>query len=301
MAGKGRPGPRFAAGVVALLSLFCQPGLAQKGWPPAPLPGYNIFDEQQEVWLGEVLAQQYGYEELVLHDPEATAYLQSLGEGLAETSKRPGLRYRFRVYESVQPDAFALPGGRIYVARAMLALCENEAELAAVLTHEIAHVALRQGPKTISRWLAWGPGIHEVGGKDDIRRAMGRLHTHLRETKFAQPRFDQLFGIMRGDELWADKYGIWNLNAAGYDPQAAIDFFRRYDAMHEREVAQLDPWRRFLYLLFAAHPAPRERANLLTLELPWMKRPANPMRDTEGFRALKRRLAAEMPRPQGSR
>ncbi len=282
---------------VAFAALTLCVGLAvgQSWWPPKPLPGYNIFNEQQEVWLGEVFAEEMELDQNVVQDSEATVYLQALGERLVAKSKRPGFRYQFFLYDSAGPRAFALPGGRVYVSRGMIEFCQSEAELAAIVGHEIAHIALRQGAKTFSRWLFWGLGVTRVTDKEDIRAKDEQLHEHLAQTEGWQAAADLFFGITRGDELWADKYGIWNLQAAGYDPRAAISVFRRFDAIRQESGKEEDPWLGLLELLFSSHPPPGDRAALLELEIPWMKAKPNPVQDSEAFRGLKARLAAPPP------
>lgn len=282
---------------MASVTLVLWVGLSagQSWWPPKPLPGYNIFSEQQEIWLGEVLAEEEGLDANVVDDPEAAAYLQNLVDRLAAQSKRPELHYRVFLYESAEPNAFVLPGGRIYVHRGMILFCQSEAELAAVLGHEIGHAALRQGAKTFSRWLFWGTEVDKVGDKEDIRQKVKKFEAYLEETNYFQVATDLLFGIIRADELWADKYGIWNLGAAGYEPTAAVSVFRRFDAVNRENHKEDDPWLLLLELLFSSHPPPGDRAALLQLEIPWMKTQPNPVLDTEGFRALKARLAAPPP------
>lgn len=269
---------------------------AQDWWPPKPLPGYNIFNDQQEIWLGEVFAEEVGIDRRLLDDPETQAYLQELGERLAQKSKRPELKYHFFVLDDDEVQASALPGGRVYVTRGMIGFCENESELAAILGHEIAHIALRQGAKTFSRWLFWGLGVDKVGDKEDIRKKDEEFHGHLAATDGFQPAADLMFGITRADEVWADKYGIWNAHAAGYDPRAAVAVFRRFDEMEKRErpaMADQDPWLALLELLFSSHPPSGDRANLLELEIPWMKKNANAVLDTEEFQKIRERLKGE--------
>lgn len=276
-----------------IVLLVAMGAAAQEWWPPKPLPGYNIFNEQQEIWLGEVFAEEIRIDRRVLDDAEAQAYLQELGERLARKSKRPELKYQFFVLDDDEVQASALPGGRVYVTRGMIGFCENEAELAAILGHEIAHITLRQGAKTFSRWLFWGLGVDKVGDKEDIRKKDEEFHGHLAATEGFQPAADLMFGITRADEVWADKYGIWNAHAAGYDPRAAVTIFRRFDELEKKErptVEDQDPWLALLELLFSSHPPSGDRANLLELEIPWMKKNPNALRDSEAFQRLRARL-----------
>ena len=268
--------------------------LAQTWWPPKPPRGYNIFNEQQEYWLGEILADEQKLGDHVIQDAEATKYLETIGNRLVQQSKAPTLHFQFFLFESKEPNAFALPGGRVYVNRGMVAFCSNEAELAAVVAHEIGHCVLRQGAKTFSRWLAWGPGVSKVGDREDVENKIRQLEAHLEATGRFQQATDLLFGIARTDELWADKYGIWDMYSTGYDPKAAIAVFQRIAAL-QRENRIDDPWLRLLATLFSSHPATKERIELLRLELPWMRPKADTTLDTGAFRAVKSRCVPKTP------
>jgi predicted Zn-dependent protease len=264
---------------------------AQGWWPPKPLPGYNLFNEQQEVWLGEIFAELDDADAGIVQDAEANAYLQAVGDRLTEHSKRTDLRYRFFINEDLGMNAGALPGGRIYVGKDLFLFFANEAELATILGHEIGHVVLRQQAKTWSRWLTWGIGVDKVGDKEDIRKKVKQLEGHLSRTGYQQAA-DLFMGIRRGDELWADKYGIWNMYAAGYDPEAAVTLFTRLAAEVTKE-RPVDSWASLLDLLTSSYPPTPDRVRLLKLEKVWMKRKPDAVLDTEAFRAVKARLAAE--------
>jgi beta-barrel assembly-enhancing protease len=285
---------RNVLGGGALAVLCAGLALAQTWWPPKPPRGYNIFNEQQEYWLGEILADEQKLGDHVIQDAEATTYLEKIGNRLVQQSKAPTLRFQFFLFESKEPNAFALPGGRVYVNRGMFAFCSDEAELAAVVAHEIGHCVLRQGAKTFSRWLAWGPGVSKVGDREDVQNKIRQLEAHLESTGRFQQAADLLFGVARTDELWADKYGIWDMYATGYDPKAAIAVFQRIATL-QRENRIDDPWLRLLDTLFSSHPATKERIELLRLELPWMRPKADATLDTEAFRAVKSRFVPKTP------
>lgn len=133
-----------------------------------------------------------------------------------------------------------------------------------------------------------------MGDKEDIRQKVDSLETYLWKTNQFQVAGDLFFGIVRSDEMWADKYGIWSLNAAGYDPSAMISLFGRFDSLERSETTD-DAWIRLLELVLSSHPPPRDRVKLLQIEVPWMRKNPTPISDSEQFRALKARLASESP------
>jgi predicted Zn-dependent protease len=281
---------RTRAALFAALALAVAPTTAPADWPPKPAPGYNIFSDEQEVWLGEVFVEEFNLDARVLDDQEATSYLQALGERLAAASKRPKLPYRFMLYGSDDVDAFALPGGRIYVTRGLVRFCRTEGELAGILGHEIAHVALRQAAKTHSRWLFWALGVTKVGDKEDIRAQHRRLMVEFRGTEHAQQALDIFFGIARTDELLADKYGIWNAYAAGFDPQETIRVFERMPpTAAEREG---NPF----LILVSTHPPTADRTAFHKMEAFWMKKKEDAVVDTSAFHGFQARVEEWRPR-----
>jgi predicted Zn-dependent protease len=273
---------------VSVLESPCS-AIAQNWWPPKPSPGYNIFSVEQERWLAELLARKAGLDKGRLDDAEASEFVQNLGERLVKQSKRPEMQYKFFLQNASGINACTVGGGQIYVNRGMIEFCGNEAELAYVVAHEIAHDALRHMPKTISRWLTWGIGVDEVGGREDIDRKIAMFEKHLHQTGAFQVASDLLFGIKRGDEVWADKYAVWNMYTAGYDPKAAVGMMERL-IKEKGDLPEVDSLESLMKLLMSSHPPTRDRIDLIKLELIWMGKKLDAIVDTEEFRALRRHL-----------
>lgn len=176
-----------------------------------------FMSEQQEISLGretnkEVLAQ-YG----VYDDPELQVYVQQVGERLAHNSHRNNLIYRFTVLDSKEVNAFALPGGYVYITRGLLAYMKSEAELAAVLGHEIGHVTARHSVRQYS-----ATQLANIGA------TLGSIFIPGMNNAAAN-QLVQVFGtaLLRGygrdHELEADRLGAEYLAVTGYDPQAMLD------------------------------------------------------------------------------
>jgi predicted Zn-dependent protease len=110
-----------------------------------------LITEAQEIEMGRSAAEQAAQSIGLVDDPALQAYVDRLGQALARDSERPALPWSFRVVDDPTPNAFALPGGYIFVTRGLLGMMRNEAELVSVLGHEIGHVTARHSVTIISR------------------------------------------------------------------------------------------------------------------------------------------------------
>ena len=180
-------------------------------------------------------------------EPELTRYVASVGERIARVSDRK-LPYEFKILNDSSPNAWALPGGKISINRGLLVELRSEAELAAVLAHEIVHAAARHTAQSMERsvfvqgaLLAAGVAL---GGSD--YRDVGMLGANL-----GAQLTDQKFG--RDDESEADLYGIRYMIRAGYDPAAAVRLQETFVRLAEGKEQN------WLEGLFASHPPSRER------------------------------------------
>lgn len=162
------------AAVVALgLAAFSLGGCSTN--PATGSQSFTAFmspDKEVEVGRDEhpKILKQYGGE---LEDPKLRAYVDGVGQRLAQQSELPELRFTFTVLNSDITNAFALPGGYVYVTRGLLSLASNEAELAGVLGHEIGHVTARHTAQRYSRAVATGIAAAAVGVRLPPRRALG--------------------------------------------------------------------------------------------------------------------------------
>ena len=182
-----------------------------------PATGRNDFvlmSERQELELGRRYNQEILKQNPLYSDAGLQAYVQQVGERVARHSHRSELGYQFRVVDSPDINAFALPGGYIYIHRGLLAYLNSEAELAAVLGHEVGHVTARHSVQQQSQASAWnilgqavaiGTG---VGAAGDLTNVLGGAVVR---------------GYGRDMELEADGLGAQYLARSGYDPQAMIE------------------------------------------------------------------------------
>ena len=184
-------------------------------------------------------------------DPELGAYVASLGARMAATSERPDLNFTFTILDSPVVNAFALPGGYVYVSRGLIALANNEAELAGVLGHEIGHVTARHSAERYSRSVLVNLGAGILGAVSgqravaDIASLGGGLY---------------LRSYSRENEFEADSLGLRYMTAAGYEPSAVASFLASLGAQTELEArlrgSDADP---DAFNLLSTHPRTVDR------------------------------------------
>src|SRR3990167_9165653 len=202
--------------MLRIVVLLCGFGLLA-GCAHNPATGRTDFvmmSESQELQMGRSYSQQILKENPRYADENLQAYVQQVGERVAKHSHRSNLQYHFTVVDSPDINAFALPGGHIYIHRGLLAYLNSEAELAAVLGHEVGHVTARHGVQQQSQSSAWGILGQAlaigtgVGAAADLTSVLGSAFVR---------------GYGRDMELEADGLGAQYLARSGYDPQARIE------------------------------------------------------------------------------
>jgi beta-barrel assembly-enhancing protease len=248
--------------------------------PAAPhfRPGFNLFSPAQDVELGRQSAAQIASEVPLLNDAELVGYVRQLGAKLAAHAPGEKFPYQFQVVSAREINAFALPGGFIFINAGTIAAARNEGELAGVVAHEIMHVALRHGTNQVSKAYLAQAGLGVLGalaGGDspDLGRvieSVGGVGANMLFLKFG-----------RTAERQADLGGAQILAAAGYDPRDMAGFFETL----QREGGQRVP--EFL----SDHPDPGNRVVSINELIPALSVQAEPVRTTPEFERAKARLS----------
>ncbi len=209
----------------------------------------QFISQQKEIELGKKnylpLQQSQGGEYVI--DPELRAYVSRVGQKVAAVADRK-LPYEFVVINSSVPNAWALPGGKIGINRGLLIELESEAELAAVLGHEVVHAAARHSAKQMEKGTLFSAGLIILGATQSDKEygkavmGAGMVGTALLTQKHS-----------RDAELEADHYGIRYMVKAGYDPHAAVKLQQTFVRLSEGKQAN------WLEGLFASHPPSPQR------------------------------------------
>ena len=248
------------------------------------------LSEAEEIDVGQTAAAEIEKGLQLLTDDVVTSYISSLGQALAARSERSSLTYTFKVVDSSEINAFALPGGFIYVNRGLIEAAGNEDELAGVLGHEIGHVVARHGAEQVQRAAYANLGLSLLGAilGDGAGARIGQVAAEM-ATAGTFMRFT------RDAEREADRLGATNVAAAGHNPRGMITFFEKLGALRDGQANAVE---RF----FASHPQPDERiANIEDL-LGSLGDHAGVVPDGDGapanesFASVTRRLA-ELPPP----
>ncbi len=182
-----------------------------------PADSRNLFTLAQEQDLGDALAESQLLDLRVL--AEADPRLQQIAERLVRNTPLAALQIRTFLIEMPEANAFVLPGGRVYVSRPLLALVQNEDELAGVLAHELGHLAAHQQAIAISRLLNATMGVTSLGDRRDVFDKYSQLlENQWRKRSLAVSLADK----EEKDQIEADRLGLAMQAAAGYDPGAQV-------------------------------------------------------------------------------
>ena len=206
--------------------------------------GLNFYSIEREISIGHDLARQVEESSRVITDPVINDYVNRIGQNLVRNSDSR-VPFTIKVLDTGEVNAFALPGGFFYVNSGLILAADSESELAAIMAHEIAHVAARHATKNMTKQQIWNMAsipLMFVGGPAAYAIAeVASLAVPLSFLKFS-----------RDAEREADMLGLQYDYAAGYDPQAFIQFFERLKAEEKQKHSKIAK-------MFSTHPMTADR------------------------------------------
>jgi beta-barrel assembly-enhancing protease len=240
--------------------------------------GVNFYSIEREIALGRDLAKQVEESSKLVTDPQIVDYVNRIGQNLVRNSDSR-VPFTIKVLDTGEVNAFALPGGFFYVDSGLILAADSEAELAAVMAHEIAHVAARHATKNMTKQQIWnmasiplmfigGPAAYAIAEVASLAVPLGFL-------KFS-----------RDAEREADMLGLQYDYAAGYDPQAFVQFFEKLKVEEKKKHSNLAK-------MFSTHPMNSERITAAQAEIrTYLPDRDSYVVDTSEFEAMKARLIA---------
>jgi metalloendopeptidase OMA1, mitochondrial len=250
---------RSSSVVVLVLAL----GLA--GCSTVPETGRRqlmLLSPAQEMELGFTAFAQMKEEMPISKDPAANALVQRVGQRISAVANLPGAQWEFVVFESEQANAFCLPGGKVGIYTGILPITLNEAGLATVIGHEVAHAVARHGAERVSEalLLQTGGGIlsASLSGSDPAVQSAAATVYGLGTTLGRQ------LPHSREQESEADEIGLYYMARAGYDPEEAVRFWERF-AEANRQAGSATPW------FLRTHPLDEDRIARLQSLMPQAK------------------------------
>ncbi len=226
----------------------------------APITGRRqlvLVPESKEIALGLTAYNETLASETPSANPQYIEMVQRVGSRLAQVANRPDYQWDFRVISSPQQNAFCLPGGKVAIYEGILPICEYEAGLAVVMSHEVAHALARHGGERMSQgYVVDGAGqlLSYVTQKQDATR-----RAYIQKAFGITSQYGFVLPYSRKHESEADHMGLMLMASAGYDPRAAPKFWERFG---QAQGGQQTP----AYL--STHPSDTQRAADLNELLP---------------------------------
>jgi predicted Zn-dependent protease len=223
--------------------MACYFGLALIGFVAQGCEGVSTGEE---VEMGQAYADQIAAQVPIVADAEINRYLSQFGSSISDPADHRDLHWRFQLVNVAEPNAFAVPGGFVYVTRGLVELVDSMSQLAGILGHEISHVTRRhsveQAMKAEKAEKVVVIGCVITGECADPMALLGiRLGGEILFAKFS-----------REDEIQADEDAVPNVVAAGIHPRGIPQIFTKFMALREREPTIVESW-------FATHPTEPER------------------------------------------
>ncbi|MCP4728361.1 MAG: M48 family metalloprotease, partial [bacterium] len=213
--------------------------------------GANIFSSDQEVNMGLEFSKEIENQVKMLDNDEWQDYINEVGNSIVGVCDRQDIEYTIKIVDdSSTVNAFALPGGFVYLYSGLLIKADNEAEIAGVIAHEIGHIVGRHGMKKLTSIYGYQLVISLALGTDSrqLERMVADVIVGAGMLKYG-----------RQNEFEADRYGINYTYAAGYDPDGLVTFFEKLGELHNSEPTALEK-------MLSTHPMPKDRiSNARTL------------------------------------
>jgi len=234
----------------------------------------NIISTDEEVKLGQEMSVEVAKQYPIYNNAAVTAYVQAVGDRIVQNSDRKDIAYHFAVINKNAVNAFSLPGGYVYAYTELMKAADDEAELAAVIAHEVAHVAARHSTERLTTQYGYQFIAGLLLGQNP--NATAKLITDLAAT-------GGFLKYSRDDEHEADRLGAKYLYAAGYDPQAMVDFLDKLKALEANEPTKFETW-------LMTHPAMSDRLARVKTEVAGLPKLANPVRNAAAYAEIKAQL-----------
>lgn len=253
--GRGGESHRFVRLWAGLFNSFLVASLIGflAGCETAPVTGRSqliLFPESQDAALGLEAYRQILAKSKVSKDTRLDGRVQTVGKRIAAVSGHPEFDWEFTLFENDQPNAFALPGGKVGVNTGLFKVAENDAQLAAVIGHEVAHAIARHGAERMSQGVLAETGLAVLG-------ASTKKASYV-QLAAAAATLGVILPYSRTQESEADHIGLLYMAEAGYDPREAVELWRNFERLGGRRPPEF----------LSTHPGQKTRITRLQALMP---------------------------------
>ena len=215
-----------------------------------------IFSPQQELQMGYQAAREILQKERVSNDPRLNAIVRKVGMRIARAAAQPGYKWQFFVIDKDVPNAFCLPGGKVFVYSGLFRAVQNEDQLATVIGHEVAHAIARHGAERMSMIQLGRMGeqiaAQTIGG--------GKYAKMIQQAYGIGETYGLVLPYSRKFEYEADEIGLYLMTKAGYDPREALNFWQNMIRLTQNTRKPPE--------FLSTHPADRHRIERLRHLIP---------------------------------
>jgi len=245
-------------------------------------PGFNLFSKEQDIAMGQEAAVEIEKEVQVVEDRELTAYIERIGKKLAQNSQDPTYPFVFKVVADGAINAFALPGGPIYIHTGLITAADNEAQVAGVIGHEIGHVVLRHSTNQASKASLFQLPAMLAAGMLDKK---GGMLAALGQVGLGLGLNSALLSYSRKAEHDSDIVGARMLAQSGYSPVEMATFFQKLEEAGGGGGPQF----------LSSHPNPGNRVEYVTEEITGYRNSTEYITNTPEFSKMKQRAMRVTP------
>lgn len=222
---------------------------------------FNMMSPGEEMQLGFSEFEKMKQQVPISKDANATALVQKVGKRIAAVANLPGAQWEFVLFDSKEPNAFCLPGGKVGVYTGILPITKDEAGLATVIGHEVAHAVARHGGERMTTAMMQQLGAQVVGAAAQE----SRYAVLIQQGYGLTTQLGVALPHSRAQESEADEIGLYYMARAGYDPEQAVFFWKRFADYNKSRGGSETPW------FLRTHPIDEARAARLQELMPKAK------------------------------
>lgn len=239
---------------------------------------FIVAPPRVEAQMGAEFSQEIEKQYNLVNDPDAQQWLDDVGAKLVKHSPDTSQEFQFAITSSPQVNAFAIPGGYCYVNQGLIQYADNEAQVVAVIGHEINHVTARHGILRMQRTMGLNWLVTSVAGSFKSAAARGAAMAASQGASFlAMRQYSQT------DELHADELGVEAMYKAGWDPREAAEFFRKMQQLSGSEPS-------FLENFLSTHPASAKRVEEIEEQIKDYNLSQTLTVDSQRFQEIRQRM-----------